>query len=190
VGRLPMGDEGRTEKATLRITKHEETALTAWAGSPGKALRLLLNRWLSERERAEVLTEELAVALEVPREVLGEGSTALDERNLTAALALDQVKQALPIGPEEPTHRNVGGDLVDPDGVLPIKTARGDAYLVAEAPLPGTIAAGLEAPDVAAPVVIPAHRHRRGEKVEPVYVQGTLKHRYACTVEGCPVVLT
>lgn len=34
------------------------------------------------------------------------------------------------------------------------------------------------------------HRHRRGKELDPTYEAGSVKRRYACTVEGCAEVLS
>jgi hypothetical protein len=44
---MPLGEEARTVKAGLRITKHEQDALSATFGSEGKGLRVLLDHWVA-----------------------------------------------------------------------------------------------------------------------------------------------
>lgn len=205
MGRNPLGDEGRTAKATLRITKQEEGALSRAFVTPGRGLRVLLDQWLDKQEQREALTQQLAEQLDVPREVLGEGSTALDEVNLTAALALDQVKQALPLrtGEEvveihhvdhhdsyEVPPPDYADTLTDPPGTTPSDV---DLAYIGEQPLPGTIAAGLAPPPTAVvlgvdPVAAP-HRHRKGQVISTYWDQGVKKHTHACATEGCEVIL-
>lgn len=216
MGRNPMGAEGRTVKATLRISPQEKAMLTERFGSEGRGMRAILDQYKQGWANREVLTQALAEQLDVPREVLGPPGLSdtemawqaevgasvplMSDEEMAAALELDRVKQALPIGDE---HRNVGGDLVDPERVLPIKTAHGDVHLVDhhdsyavpppdyDPPLPGTITAGL-APTPVVVGVEPAaapHRHRKGQVVSTYWDMGTKKHTYACATDGCPVIL-
>lgn len=114
---------------------------------------------------AHLLWEEHPIAQQGPPDV-EPASPLLSQDDIEAALALDKIKQTLPPVVEEPA---IGAD----------------------APLPGTIAAGLADPvPPVEPVVIDKHTHRRGTLLATEYVQGVKVRTYQCTQPGCPVVLS
>lgn len=191
-------------KATLRITPQEKRMLTDEFGSDGRGLRALVDRWWSSGRFVlgidpGVTDDTVAIGQvrddglhilavgTVPHPMLDDdlpGPPGLSdvEQDFAAALALDKVKQALPIGD---LVDDVGGTVaVHPHSREPLDLA----------PLPGTIAAGID-PLIAAGGSVtdlekPTHRHKRGPVITTYWDAGTKKHTYACQVEGCPVVLS
>lgn len=209
MGRQPLGAEGRSVKATLRITPQEKAALVTAFGSEGKGLRALLDSyragWLEHppeppREHtahpmvdddtgfaavvgASVLpvTDEQMVDMLGPQHIEGvyvEG--AQDAQVVTT----QQVAEAIDIPLDVLTHRNVGGDLVDPEGRLPITTARGDVYLanIPDDLLPVALEI-MNAPDQATAQHIAdtkSHRHKPKDKVATEFDKGTKVEIWRC----------
>lgn len=197
MGRAPLGTEGRTVQAGLKITKVEEAALSRAFGTPGKALRAFIDSYLAgwlehppEQVRREVLTQQLADQLDVPRDLLGEPGRAHpmlddgppglsdieDDLHVTAALASGVI-------PPEAVVDVVVAEALD-------KIEQHLPPVIEEGPLPGTIASGLDSPVVvAAAIAEQQHRHKRGAVIATEGRQGALVRVYSCTYPGCTAEL-
>jgi hypothetical protein len=182
VGRIPMGDEGRTVKATLRITAQEKRMLTDEFGSDGRGLRALVDAWWRGKPLREAGTDRVGHVderLRPPLVVPGAAHPMLDD-DVPMAWVADVGASVVGMSEQE-MHQAIALDQV-----------------AQSMPLPGTIAAGLDSPDVGMvfdPTAIqdPApepHRHVRGVLLETTWDHGTKVRTFACKVPGCPVVLS
>jgi hypothetical protein len=120
---MPLGEEARTVKAGLRITKHEQAALSATFGSEGKGLRVLLDHWVA----ATSPSTAMAVAAmhetnRVARDII-EAGPAVEEalEQITFDQAAEGIVAELLIArteePDAPVHRHKRKTLVTTEWV-------------------------------------------------------------------------